>query len=111
LNIPDPRLAATSTAASATSPSEKEGALSNVERGIRNPEENQADFVLVNQIAPPQFDLYEPAGYYDRERGVMNFEAIEEAKKKAKSGNLSPEAEAHLNESYPEVRPWNKWSP
>jgi hypothetical protein len=35
----------------------------------------------------------------------MNFEAIEEAKKKAKSGNLSPEVEAHLNESYPEVRP------
>jgi mannose-6-phosphate isomerase-like protein (cupin superfamily) len=25
-----------------------------VERGIRNPEENQADFVLVNQIAPPR---------------------------------------------------------
>jgi mannose-6-phosphate isomerase-like protein (cupin superfamily) len=79
-----------------------------VERGIRNPQENQADFVLVNQIAPPQFDLYEPAGYYVREHGVMDFEAIEAAKKKAKrSGNLSPEAEAHLNESHPEVRPWN----
>jgi mannose-6-phosphate isomerase-like protein (cupin superfamily) len=78
-----------------------------VERGIRNPKENQADFVLVNQIAPPQFDLYEPAGYYNKEHGVMNFEAIEEAKKQAKSANLSNENEMHLNESHPEVRAWN----
>jgi mannose-6-phosphate isomerase-like protein (cupin superfamily) len=78
-----------------------------VERGIRNPEENQADFVLVDHISPPQFDLYGPAGYYDREHSVMDFEAIEQAKKQAKSGNLSSENEMHLNESHPEVRAWN----
>lgn len=77
------------------------------ERGIRNPEENQADFVLVDRISPPQLDLYEPGGYYNREHGVMNFEAIEEAKKQATSGDLSDENEMHLNESHPEVRTWN----
>jgi quercetin dioxygenase-like cupin family protein len=78
-----------------------------VERGIHNPKENQADLVLVDQIAPPQFDLYAPAGYYNIEHGVMNLKAIEEAKKQAKSGNLSTENEMHLNESHPEVRAWN----
>jgi quercetin dioxygenase-like cupin family protein len=77
------------------------------ERGIRNSKDNQADFVLVDQIAPPQFDLYAPAGYYDIEQGVMNLEAIEAAKKQAKSGDLSNENEMHLNESHPEVRAWN----
>ena len=52
-----------------------------VPRGLRNPAGNSEDFVLVNQITPPQFDLYEAGGYYNREHGVMNFEAIEEAKK------------------------------
>lgn len=74
-----------------------------VERGIRNPEENRADLVLVDQISPPQFDLYEPAGYYDREHGVMNLEA----KKQAKSDDLSGGNKMHLNESHPEVRAWN----
>ena len=34
-----------------------------VSHAVRNPRENSRDFVLVNQICPPQFDLYEPAGY------------------------------------------------
>ncbi len=53
-----------------------------VSRATRNPEDNARDFVLVNSISPPQFDLYEPFGYYDRKHGVMRFEAIEEAKKR-----------------------------
>ena len=36
-----------------------------VPHALRNPKDNSQDFVLVNQICPPQFDLYEPAGYYD----------------------------------------------
>ena len=78
-----------------------------VERAVRNPRGNRAPFVLIDQIAPPQFDLYEPAGYYDRERGAMDFEAVEEAKKRAGRGELSNEKEVHLNESHPEVRAWN----
>jgi hypothetical protein len=63
--------------------------------------------VLIDQIAPPQFDLYEPAGYYNRERGTMDFEAIEKAKKQAKRRDLSNEKEVHLNEGHPAVRAWN----
>src|SRR6266513_5343312 len=52
-----------------------------VPHALRDPKENSRDFVLVNQICPPQFDLYEPAGYYDRLHGKMKFDAIEKAKK------------------------------
>jgi len=60
-----------------------------VSRALRNPKGNDRDFVVVNQIRPPQFDLYEPAGYYDRAHGEMNFDAIEKAKQQAPLGNLS----------------------
>ena len=62
---------------------------------------------MIDQIAPPQFDLYEPAGYYDRERAVMNFEVIEEVKSHAGSADLATENEMHLNESNPGMRAWN----
>ena len=78
-----------------------------VPRALRNPKGNSRDFVLVNQICPPQFDLYESAGYYDRAHGRMKFEAIEKAKKEATLGNLSTDNELHYNDSYPAVRAWN----
>jgi gentisate 1,2-dioxygenase len=78
-----------------------------VARAIRNPKENPCDFVLVNQICPPQFDLYEPAGYYDRAHGKMKFDVIEKAKKEARSGSLSSDSELHYNDAYPAVRAWN----
>ena len=78
-----------------------------VPRGLRNRAGNSADFVLVNQVTPPQFDLYETGGYYDREHGVMNFDAIEAAKLTATPGNLVPATEVMVRETHPEVRPWN----
>jgi mannose-6-phosphate isomerase-like protein (cupin superfamily) len=78
-----------------------------VPRGVRNPARNGDDFVLVNQITPPQFHVYEPAGFYNREHGVMNFDAIEAAKLDAKPGNLAPATDVRLRESDPDVRPWN----
>jgi len=78
-----------------------------VSRGIRNPKGNSRDLVLVNQICPPQFDLYEPAGYYDRAHGKMKFDLIEKAKKDAALSNLSMDNELHYNDSYPAVRAWN----
>ena len=78
-----------------------------VPRAMRNPKGNSRDFVLVNQICPPQFDLYEPAGYYDRRRCKMKFDAIEKARKEASLGNLPPDNELHYNDSYPAVRAWN----
>jgi mannose-6-phosphate isomerase-like protein (cupin superfamily) len=78
-----------------------------VPRAMRNPRSNSRDFVLVTQICPPQFDLYEPAGYYDRAHGKMKFDVIEKAKKDAAVGNLSTDNELHYNDSYPAVRAWN----
>lgn len=78
-----------------------------VPRALRNPKGNSRDLVLVNQICPPQFDLYEPAGYYDRASAKMKFGAIEKAKKNAALGNLSTDNELHYNDSYPAVRAWN----
>ena len=78
-----------------------------VPRGLRNPARNDADFVLVNQITPPQFDLYETGGYYDRDRGVMNFAAIEAAKRETRWANLLPARDVRLRETHPEVRAWN----
>src|SRR5687768_1275908 len=51
-----------------------------VEHAVRNPAENQDDFVLVTSISPPQFDLYQPAGFYDQAYKKMNYDAIEYAK-------------------------------
>ena len=78
-----------------------------VPRALRNPRGNSRDLVLVNQICPPQFDLYEPGGYYDKPHGKMKFEEIEKAKKEATRGNLSTDSELHYNDSYPAVRAWN----
>jgi mannose-6-phosphate isomerase-like protein (cupin superfamily) len=78
-----------------------------VPRALRNPKGNSRDFVLVNQICPPQFDLYEPAGCYDQPHGKLKFDAIEQAKKEAALGNLSTDNELHHNNSYPAVRAWN----
>jgi gentisate 1,2-dioxygenase len=78
-----------------------------VARALRNPKGNSCDLVLVNQICPPQFDLYEPAGYYDRASAKLKFGAIEKAKKNAALGNLSTDNELHYNDSYPAVRAWN----
>lgn len=46
---------------------------------IRNPVGATEAAVLVNQICPPQFDLYTDKGFYNRQLGVMNFDSIEKA--------------------------------
>jgi mannose-6-phosphate isomerase-like protein (cupin superfamily) len=78
-----------------------------VSHALRNPKGNDRDFVVVNQICPPQFDLHEPAGYYDRAHGKMNFDAIEKAKQQAPLGNLSTDSELHYNDNHADVRAWN----
>lgn len=76
-------------------------------RAMRNPASNDRDFVLVTQIAPPEFGLYAPAGFYDQTKGVMVDDALEAAKARATSDQLSPENEMRLSESHPELRAWN----
>jgi gentisate 1,2-dioxygenase len=77
------------------------------EHALRNPATNSRDFVLVTQIAPPIFDLYEPAGLYNRQKGAMDDEAIAAARACAGRGNFSPENEMRLSETHPHLRAWN----
>lgn len=78
-----------------------------VERVVRNPSSNQDDFVLVTSISPPQFDLYEPAGFYDSVHKVMDYEAIQYAKINTKRIQYSPDNEMAFHDSHPDVRAWN----
>lgn len=78
-----------------------------VPRAVRNPASASEPLVLVNQITPPQFDVYAADGYYDRTHKVMNFEAIEAAKLTARQVDLPPATGIRLRETDPAVRPWN----
>lgn len=78
-----------------------------VPHATRNPAGNTRDFVLVTQITPPQFDLYQERGFYNRDLAVMNFEAAEKAIFNAPRGNLSTTSELHFNTSNPAVRAWS----
>lgn len=78
-----------------------------VAHGVRNPQQNREDFVLVSQICLPQFYLYEDGGYYDGASGTMNFPAIESAKRESWWGSLAPATEVKLRETTPSVRAWN----
>ncbi|MEA2604847.1 MAG: hypothetical protein QOF89_5839 [Acidobacteriota bacterium] len=77
------------------------------ERAVRNTAESQDDFVLVTAISPPQFDLYEDAGFYDPANKVMNFEAINYAKINTQRVQYPPDNEMAFHDSHPEVRAWN----
>ena len=75
--------------------------------GVRNPRGNTADFVLVSQLTPPSVNLYEPAGFYDREHQRMRLDEIQKAIAAAALGNLSTTNEMQYREDHPELRPWN----
>jgi quercetin dioxygenase-like cupin family protein len=47
-----------------------------VVHAVRNPADAAEELVLVTQITPPQFDLYETAGFYDRAQGTLNLPTI-----------------------------------
>ena len=78
-----------------------------VERQIRNTATNPDDAILVNQICPPQFDLYADHGYYNSELGVINHDSIQKA-----ATNAVPVAPPELKEmeyrdDQPDVRGQN----
>ncbi len=78
-----------------------------VAHAVRNPASNTRDFVLLTQITPPSFDLYEPAGFYNRAHQRLEQDAITAALAASTPGNLSPDNELHFSELNPELRPWN----
>ncbi|HEX8691639.1 MAG TPA: cupin domain-containing protein [Longimicrobium sp.] len=77
------------------------------ERAIRSPAGSQADFVVVSCISPPQFDLYQPAGFYDATHKVMNFDAIDYAKINTKRVQYGADNEMAFHDSNLDVRAWN----
>ena len=78
-----------------------------VARQIRNPLDNEVEAILVNQICPPQFDLYAEQGYYHNALGVINHEAIRKAAINAIPG-VPPMPQAMVfNDDQPAVRAQN----
>lgn len=78
-----------------------------VERQIRNPAANQADAIVVNQICPPQFDLYADHGLYNSALGAMNFDSIEKAAINAVPVRPPAPKEMAFNDDQPGVRAQN----
>ncbi|MFC0448252.1 cupin domain-containing protein [Rhodococcus jostii] len=63
--------------------------------------------VAVASISPPEFELYEPAGFYNRQYGVVNQEAAWFARSNATPGKLSGPSQLAYHDSDPAVRAWN----
>ena len=74
-----------------------------VAHAVRCPGGASEDLLLVAQITPPQLDLYEPAGLYDRARGTWNDASIFKATVNAPRRELPP-SEMAYHDHEPEVR-------
>lgn len=72
---------------------------------IRN--SSQSPAYLVNQICPPQFDLYVDAGLYDPAWGVMAGEAVNKAKINAEPLEVGELDEMEFRADQPEFRAQN----
>jgi len=79
----------------------------NSEHAVRNASHHQEDFILVASITPPMVSLYEASGFYIRELGKIDFDAVEVAKQTMVPGRISKTSQVHYNESYPEFRAWH----
>jgi gentisate 1,2-dioxygenase len=79
----------------------------NAPHAVRNPPANTADFVLISAISPPSFDLYEPAGFYERKRQTIDFDAAERARQGITPAHLSPANEMRFSATHPELRAWS----
>lgn len=77
-----------------------------VAHAVRNPSSASDDLIIVTQITPPQFDLYEAAGFYNRAQGTLNRSAIFKATLNAKRREL-PTSEMAYHDDQPEVRAQN----
>jgi gentisate 1,2-dioxygenase len=62
---------------------------------------------VVTQISPPEFELYADAGFYNRQYGVMDLDAIFFAQSNAEPGTLSGPSQLADRDTEPDVRPWN----
>lgn len=60
--------------------------------------------VAVAAISPPEFELYESGGLYNRQYGVINSEAAWFARSNAAPGNLTGPSQLAFHDSDPQVR-------
>ena len=74
---------------------------------IRNPASSTEAAILVNQICPPQFDLYADKGFYNNQLGVMNFDSVQKAIANAVPVTPPKLHEMTFNEDQPAVRAKN----
>ncbi|CAN1530899.1 Cupin 2, conserved barrel [Mycobacteriaceae bacterium] len=74
---------------------------------IRNPAGSTEAAILVNQICPPQFDLYSDKGFYNNQLGVMNFDSVQKAIANAVPVTPPKLHEMTFNEDQPAVRAKN----
>jgi mannose-6-phosphate isomerase-like protein (cupin superfamily) len=74
-----------------------------VAHSVRSPASAKEDLVLVTQIAPPQFDLYETAGFYHRAEATLNRSAIFKATLNAPRAEI-PQHQMEYREASPGVR-------
>lgn len=78
-----------------------------IERKIRNADTNEEAAILVNQICPPQFDLYADNGFYNTELGVMNHDSIQKAATNATPVQAPELPEMEYRDDQPRVRAQN----
>jgi len=74
---------------------------------IRNPVGTNEAAIVVNQICPPQFDLYSDKGFYNNQLGVMNFDSVEKAINNAIPVTPPKLDEMTFSEDQPAVRAKN----
>jgi gentisate 1,2-dioxygenase len=74
---------------------------------IRNPASSTEAAILVNQICPPQFDVYADKGFYNNQLGVMTFDSVQKAIANAVPVTPPKLHEMTFNEDQPAVRAKN----
>ncbi len=79
-----------------------------VERQIRNSADSTGEAILVNQICPPQFDLYATSGLYNAAAGGLDHDAAEKAAINAPVVSAPTDlAEMTFRDDQPHVRAGN----
>jgi quercetin dioxygenase-like cupin family protein len=78
-----------------------------IPHSVRAASSADEDLIVVGATSPPQFDLYEPAGFYNVQYGVVNEEAAFFAHTNTPGGSISSDQQLRYWDHAPDVRPWN----
>lgn len=78
-----------------------------VERVVRSAAGRKEDAILVNQVTPPQIDLYADRGLYNVDLGVMNYDSARKMSTNAVPATMSGDGHMAYHDTSASVRPWN----